>query len=189
VADGDVQASRPEPVALPLDPAAAIRPGRFDAAALLVLWVMRCAAPTVLIAGLIYARLVSERRFEAIPTVTTPSQALRVLLSPFAGVAVAVALRLLADVAALVLAYPLSKQVTGSAVGPDIRRPFVVWAERLHLIRAYRSLRWTSTVRTYAARRLGRWGRGFTVAGPVLLIADVVLVIALLVMIVVITWK
>jgi len=176
-------AAATDPIQHPIDPAAAVR-GGFDAAALLVLWFLRCAAPALLIGSLIYAWLVSESRFEAIPEMTSPGQAVRALLSPFAGVAVAIILRFLVGLAALALAYPLSRRATGSSMGPDSKhRPFQVWADRLHLIRAYRSLRWTSTVRQLAATRLGRRGRVLGWSGPALLITDVVLVIALLVVV------
>lgn len=184
MADREMTAPRVEATQLPLDPTAAVRPGRLDPVTLLVLWVFRSATPTVLIAGLIYARLVSGRRFDSLPQVTTPAEAWRVLLSPYAGIAIAVALRFLVAIGALGLAYPLSRRATGSAIGPDLRRPFTVWADRLHLARAYRSLRWTTTVRNHAAGRLGRWGRALRMGGPVLLIADVVLVIALIVVVV-----
>jgi len=170
-----------DPFRHPLDPSAAVR-GGFDAMALLVLWLLRSAAPALLLAGLSVAWVVSETRFEAIPAVTTPGQAVRVLLSPFALVAIAIGLRFLVDVAALVLAYPLSRRETGSSIGPGmLQRPFRVWADRLHLVRAYRSLRWTSAVRQLAATRLGRWGRVLSWSGPVLLVTDAVLFIALIV--------
>ena len=47
----------------PLDPSAAVRDG-FDAIALLVLWLLRSAVPALLLAGLSYAWVVSETRFE-----------------------------------------------------------------------------------------------------------------------------
>lgn len=172
------------PIAHPIDPAAAVR-GRFDAAALLILWLLRSAAPAVLIAGVIYAWLVSEDRFESIPQMTTPGQAFRVLLSPFAGVALAIILRFAVGVAALILAYPLGRRESGSTVGPHMwRRPFRVLTDRLHLVRAYRSLRWTSAVGDLAASRIGTWGKALSWSGPVLAIVDVLLVIALVVVVI-----
>ncbi|MGS0684114.1 hypothetical protein ACVBEQ_02960 [Nakamurella sp. GG22] len=179
---GDGDAAPTDTIRLPLDPAKAVRSGTFDPLALLMLWALRCATITVVIAGLIYARVVTER-FDVVPEISTPAQALRVLLTPFAGLAIAVALRFAVDIGALALAYPFSRRATGSAVGPDLRRPFLVWADRLHLVRAYRSLRWTTSVRAHAADRLGRWGRVLKMAGPALLIADIVLVLALVVVV------
>ena len=135
-----------DPARHPIDPTAAVRSG-FDATALLVLWLLRSAAPALFFAGLAYAWAVGESRFESIAEVTSPGQAVRLLLSPFVFVAVAIILRFLVGIAALVLAYPLSRRETGSSIGPGMpRRPFRVWADRLHLVRAYRSLRWTSSV-------------------------------------------
>jgi hypothetical protein len=168
----------------PIDPTAAVQ-GAFDAASLLVLWLLRSLAPAVFIAGLSYAWLVSETRFESIPAMTSPGQAVQVLLSPFAGLALAIILRFVVGIAALVLAYPLSRRETGSSIGPGSwRRPFQVWTDRLHLVRAYRSLRWTSTVGQLAATRLGRWGRVLSWSGPLLLIVDVLLVVVLLVVVI-----
>jgi len=128
--------------------------------------------------------LVSGSRFEAIAEVSRPGQAVQVLLSPFAFVAIAVILRFLEGAAALVLAHPLSRRETGSSIGPGmLRRAFGVWADRLHLVRAYRSLRWTSTVRQLAAARLGTWGRVLSWSGPVLLATDVRMIITLVVVV------
>jgi hypothetical protein len=66
---------------------------------------LRCATPALLLASLIYAWLASESRFESIPQMTSPAQAVRALLSPFAGVAVAIIVRFGVGVAALALAY------------------------------------------------------------------------------------
>jgi hypothetical protein len=104
-----------DPIQHPIDPSAAVR-GGLDAMALLVL---RSAVPALLLAGLSYAWVVSETRFEAIPQVTTPGLAVQVLLSPYALIAIALILRFLVGIAALVLAYPLSRQLPlpGSAGG------------------------------------------------------------------------
>src|SRR6478752_1254552 len=111
----DADADGLDPIRHPIDPSAAIR-GRFDATSLLVLWLLRSSVPALLLAGVSYAWVVSETRFEAIPEVTTPGQAVRVLLSPFAFIAIAIILRFLVGIAALLLAYPLSRRETGSSI-------------------------------------------------------------------------
>ncbi len=171
-----------DPIRHPIDPSAAVR-GRFDATALLVLWLVRSSVPALFLAGVSYAWVVSEKRLAAMPQVTSPGQAIQLLLSPFAVVAIAIFLRFLVGIAALILAYPLSRRETGSSMGPGSWRPFPVWTDRLHLVRAYRSLRWTSTVRQTAATRLGRWGRVLSWSGPAFLIAAVVMFIALFVVV------
>jgi len=182
---GGQEADRLDPIRHPIDPSAAVR-DRFDATALLLLlWLLRSTVPALLLGGLRYAWLVSETRFEAIPQVTTPGQAVRLLLSPFVFIAIGIALRFLVGIAALVLAYPLSRRETGSSIGPGmLRRPFRIWADRLHLLRAYRSLRWTSTVRQLAATKLGQWGRILSWSGPALLITDGIMIITLVVVVV-----
>lgn len=109
--------------------------------------------------GLIYMWLSFGPKMEAVPTLTSPMQALRALLSPFGVLAIAFLLRFATGIVALLLAYPLSRHTTGSVIGPDIvKRPFRIWNDRLHLVRAYRSLRWTSAVTKLAIQRLGRTG-------------------------------
>ena len=180
---GDADANGLDPIRHPIDPSAAVR-GGFDAAALLVLWLLRSAVPTILLVGVSYAWVVSEKRFEAIPQVTSPGQALQLLLSPFALIAVAIILRFLVGIAALLLAYPLSRRETGSSIGSGkVWRPFRIWADRLHLVRAYRSLRWTWTVRQLAADRLGTWGRVLSWSGPVFLITDIVMFFAIFIVV------
>ncbi|MET0865629.1 MAG: hypothetical protein ABWZ98_14965 [Nakamurella sp.] len=171
------------PIRHPIDPAAAVG-GKFDTTALLVLWLLRSAVPALLLAGLAYAWVVSETRFESIAIVTTPGQAVRLLVSPFVFVAIAIILRFLVGCAALLLAYPLSRRETGSSVGPGMQgRTLRVWTDRLHLVRAYRSLRWTSSVRQLAARGLGSWGRVLSWSGPVLFVIDVVMIVVLVVVV------
>ena len=183
VVDGAVSGDRSRPIVHPIDPAAAVR-STSDAAALLVLYALRCAVPTLIFAGLSYAWLVSEARFETFGDVTSPGQAVRLLLSPFVVVAVAILMRFLVGIAALVVAYPLGRRESGSSIGPGMsRRPFRVWADRLHLVRAYRSLRWTSTVREIAAERLGRPGRILSWSGPVFLALDIIMAMTLLVVV------
>jgi hypothetical protein len=60
---------------------------------------------------------------------------------------------------------------------------FDLW-RGLHLERAYRSLRLTSTAGDLAASRIGRLGRALSWSGPVLAVVDVVLVVLLLVVVI-----
>ena len=170
MADREVEAPRVEPIQLPLDPTAAVGPGKFDPAALLVLWVLvRCAHHPDRGSDLRASGHGTPVRLAAGGHHTGPGVACAPLT--IAGIAIAVALRFLVAIAALALACPLSRRATGSAISSDLRRPFTVLADRLHLVRAYRSLRWTATVRTHAAGRIGPWGRTLRLGGPVLLIA------------------
>lgn len=170
------------PPIVSFDPSSALRPGRADALALTVVGLLRGAAPALFVIGLIYFVLTAGNHFESLPAVATPMQAFRALLSPFAIAAVGVLLRFVMGIVALLLAYPLSRQVTGSVIGPDIvKRPLRIWQDRLHLIRAYRSLRWTSPVRTLAVERLGRTGYALSWTGTILTIVFWVALVAFLV--------
>ena len=179
MADREVEAPRVEPIQLPLDPTAAVGPGKFDPAALLVLWVLvRCAHHPDRGSDLRASGHGAPVRVAAGGHHTGPGLACAPVTicghrdrgcPAFPGRHGRARTRL-----------PLSRRATGSAYGPDLRRPFTVRSDRLHLVRAYRSLRWTTTVRTHAAGRIGRWGRALRLGGPVLLIADIVLVMALL---------
>lgn len=175
----------PPPLAA-FEPASVLRPGRMDPLALIVVGVIRGAAPALFVVGLIYFVLTVGNHFESLPAIASPMQALRALLSPFAIAAVGVLLRFGAGIVALLLAYPLSRQATGSVIGPDIvKRPVRIWQDRLHLIRAYRSMRWTSPVRTLALQRLGRTGYVLSWTGTILTIGFWVALPALLVTLVV----
>jgi hypothetical protein len=170
------------PPLVSLEPSAALRPGRFDPLALIVVGVLRGAAPTLFVIGLIYFVLTVGNHFESLPTISSPIQAFRALVSPFAVAAFGVLVRFAMGIVALLLAYPLSRQATGSVIGPDIvKRPLRIWQDRLHLIRAYRSMRWTSPVRTLAIERLGRTGYLLSWAGTILTILFWVSLVALLV--------
>jgi hypothetical protein len=175
VADG-------RPIAL--DPAQALRPGRFDATALWAVWCLRRAAVPLLWLGLVGATLggqadVSTEQFQS------PREFLAALLSPAAGIAVAIAVRVLAGVGALVLAYPLAHAATaGDGRWSALRvRP---WFDRYYLTRALRAWRWTSPVRELAAERLGasgrmwrRWSLALAVANPVAFVIAIVVLAAM----------
>lgn len=161
-----------EPIIRPFRPDQALRPGRFDPLALIIAGLIRGTFPLLFVVGLIYMWLSFGPKVETVPPLTSPMQAVRALLSPFGVLAIAFLLRLATGIAALLLAYPLGRHTTGSVIGPDIfKRPFRIWNDRLHLVRAYRSLRWTSPVTTLAIQRLGRTGYILSWAGTIMTIA------------------
>jgi hypothetical protein len=170
------------PPLVSFDPNSALRPGRFDPLALIVVGLARGAAPALFVIGLMYFVLTVGNHFESLPAIASPMQAFRALVSPLAIAAFGVLLRFGMGIAALLLAYPLSRQTTGSVIGPDIvKRPLRIWQDRLHLVRAYRSLRWTSPVRTLALERLGRTGYVLSWTGTILTITFWVALATLLV--------
>lgn len=171
-----------------LSPELALRPGRFDSMALWVVWCLRRSFMPLLWIGLISAAAVGQLAQVDSEQLRTPAELFDALLSPLAGVVLALGARVGATVLALVLAYPLARD----AAPPDgeNRRWRAVrvglWADRLYLTRAFRQLRWTRPVRDLAAQRLGDVGRrlkridlALHVANPVLLVALVLVVAAL----------
>ena len=111
------------PPLVSFDPNSALRPGRFDPLALIAVGVLRGAAPALFVIGLMYFVLTVGNHFESLPAIASPMQAFRALVSPLAIAAFGVLLRFGMGIAALLLAYPLSRQTTGSVIGPDARRP------------------------------------------------------------------
>ena len=139
---------------------AMLRPGPFDAAALLWLRCARTATLVLLPLGGIVAVL-SGRLDEALADeLNTPEGLIRSLATPLALLALGVLLRLLVTAAAFSLAFAL---VVGEALDlrseGDDRSTLRRWFDRTRIAGGYRSLRWTWAVRDEAVRRLGARGR------------------------------
>lgn len=92
------------------------------------------------------------------------------LLSPYALVIVASGIRLAVGGLALVIAYPLTRWSTLAHYDPThrVRSSIKLWRDRLHLTRAYRSLRRTDAVRSVAIEGLGPLGRRTQLADRIL---------------------
>jgi hypothetical protein len=99
-------------------PALALRPGRFDSTALWMVWLLRRSIPPLLWSGLISAAIVGQLEQASAEQLQTPAEIVDALLSPLAGVVLAVGARVGASVLALALAYPLAR----SAAPPDEHR-------------------------------------------------------------------
>ncbi|MGA7757364.1 MAG: hypothetical protein WCA57_05925 [Ilumatobacteraceae bacterium] len=106
------------------------------------------------------------------------------LLSPLAGLVLAVVVRLGSNMVALALAYPLTRDY-GAHLEPrtGLGSGIGVWLDRRNLAKAYRSLRWTHHVRQEALRRLGPSGDRVSKLDPIL---DVVNIATFVVMVVVV---
>jgi hypothetical protein len=169
-----------------LDPTLALRRGRFDPLALWLVWLLRRAFLPLLWIGMIGA-VIGDRFDELDPQrFQTVGELFGSLLSPPAGIVLAIAARAVAAALGWVLAYPLAH----AGRPADSRRRFhvpqvAVWVDRFHLTRALRAWRWTSAVRAAAAARLGDAGgrlwaldRGLLIANPVLFVGLVVTLIA-----------
>ena len=164
-----------------LDTDAMLRDGQFDATALLLLWCMRKAFLPLLWIGLTVAVLTKRDdaslgdALEAeIEGLDSASEFWAALLSPFSGVLIALALRVVVGLFGFALAYPITRWNRPSdyarrgKVGSYVR----LWWDRVYLVRAYRSLRWSWAVRQAAADRLGRRGQILESCNPFLTFAN-----------------
>lgn len=179
-----------------LDPNDVLRDGTFDAAALLVLWLARKSFFPILWIGVGVAVVVTQdianlgdevqREIEGLDSV---GDVLAVLVSPFSLILVALVLRLVVEVLAFGLAYPLSRWNRPSdyarrgSSGSYLR----LWWDRVYLTRSFRSLRWSWAVRQGAADRLGRRGQILEFLSPVLSWVSALLFAALVIVIAVAT--
>lgn len=164
-----------------LDPRVALRPGRLDAGALWAVYLMRKAFLPLAFLGALVLSL-TGRDGESLDGVDTVGEVLEAVRSPLVILLVAVTLRIAATVLGFALAYPLSHRaamVMRSQVGRW--SSWGRWMDRLHVTRAYRSLRWTKAVRDVAAGRLGTTARplrlvelALTWSLPALLVGSVV---------------
>ena len=142
-----------------IDPDLALRPGRVDPVALLVVWLVRRSFLPLLVLGFVLGVVVADGTQP--PTgFSSPTEIASVLLTPWVGVALAVLARLSASVLAWLLAVPLTEAARPRNYdGVAATRWLRAATDRLRLARAYRELRWTWPVRQRAAERAGSLGR------------------------------
>ncbi len=131
----------------------------------LLLWACRRAFWPLLLLGVAVAIALGSFEEGSTAELATPGELVRALLSPLAGVAAAVLLRIAVAWLALLAAWPLSRWVRPEGPRPW-RQVYRDWIDRWRLAQAYRSLRWTWGVRDEATARLGRLGRRLALAGP-----------------------
>lgn len=164
-----------------LHPGVALRPGHVDPIALLVVWYLRRSFVPLLVLGFAIATLFG-RLDDPGMNLANPASILRALLTPWVGVAAAVVVRVLANVGALLLAFPLTRwsQPADYHVGSSSGR-VRSWTDRWHRTAAYRALRWTWPVRRLAAERLGRSARWLLLMDRAWVVGGVVAVLAWLV--------
>lgn len=173
-----------------LDPAIALRAGRFDPVAVLVLWCARKAFLPLLWLGMIFATLSgrSDEIDEAgglsdyMASRDGAGEMVAAVLSPLIIVFLAFGLRILVAGLALAFAYPLTTwtQPADYAHGRTSRSRTRLWSDRWHMARAYRSLRSTWVVRQEAVERLGDLGQQLVRCRAVLRWASIVLFIVYL---------
>ncbi|MEG3613852.1 hypothetical protein [Isoptericola haloaureus] len=138
-------------------PAAFLRAGTVDAATLLVLRVVRRAVWPIIIVGAALAWINGEFTPQTFERLASPAEYLELFLSPLVVLALGWGLRILVNLAGLVLAAPLAQGawVDGAAATSRGRR----LVDLGYLSAGYRSVRWSYAVRREAVRRCGLFGR------------------------------
>ena len=171
------------------DPHDVLRDGRFDPAALLILWLGRKLFLPALLAGVIGAVQVTQdfaplgeeiaRRLER---GDVPAEFYADLTWPVWLVFVALVLRAVVEIMAWALAYPLTRLTRPSDYprGGMLGRYMRLWSDRVHLSGSYRSLRWSWVVRQEAADRLGPVGRVLEATSSAMSWASGLLLLALI---------
>lgn len=166
------------------DPAAALRPGRADAFVVLTLWAARRLFGPLLLIGLIFGWVTGQLQAEStvIAEWDSPDDLLGALLTPLAGIALAILVRIVVGFAALAAAWPLSRWDRQQAAGTraSLYRTAI---DRWRLAQAYRSLRWTWGVRDTAIARGGTAGRRLALSVPITTGATIVLSVAFVVIV------
>lgn len=138
-----------------LDPQVALRPGRFDPFALWIVYLLRRTFfPLAFLSTIVLS--LTGRDGETLAGVDTVGEFLEAVRSPLVLLVVATMIRVMATILGFMFAYPLSHRAP-LAISPHQGR-WSAWGrlmDRLHVTRAYRSLRWTKAVRDVAAERIG----------------------------------
>lgn len=170
-----------------LDPAILFRPGNVDPLGVLALWYVRKLFVPTLWIGLMIA-IIADPNNSATITLETPEDTWNALLSPLAGIVIAIALRVGANIGALLFAIPASTVFGARAdVQQSLGRRLGQLNDRFYVAGALRSLRWTDEAREYAVDRLGKRGRLFAHLDRAFVVANVVLPIAVIVLSVVVS--
>ena len=173
-----------------LDPNSVLRNGEFDAAALLLVWCARKSFIPLLCIGLIIAVITTQdvanlgtEMQEELEGLTSPGEFLASLVSPFAGVIIALVVRLASGGVAFALAYPLTRwnRTSDYARRGKSGSYLRMWWDRVYMTRSFRSLRWSWAVRQEAADRLGRRGELLELCNPILNWASVILFVLFIV--------
>lgn len=162
---------------LRIQPAAALLPGTGDSRRLMVTWFIRKSFYWLFFVGWMsgsLAALWSRSNVEFDVDFTSPDSVREGLLSPWAALLLAVIIRFVNNWVALALAFPLAR---GHEVGLSERTNFASgigkFFDRIHVARAFRSLRWTHHVRQVALGRLGSTGRRLAKLDPLLDIVNI----------------
>jgi hypothetical protein len=191
--DADSELVGPGRYPLRIQPAAALMPGRSDSARLLAVWFVRKSFYWLFFGGYAlgtWAAYANHATSEVDVDWTSPGSVEEALLSPWSAFVLALIVRFTAGWIALSLAFPLALAHEPSlsprtSFGSSIGRFF----DRLHVARAFRSLRWTHHVREVALGRLGSTGRRLGRLDPILDVVNLLSVIAAVVVVIFVAAK
>lgn len=162
---------------LRIQPAAALIPGTADSRRLMAAWFIRKSFYWLFFLGYSLGTVVAVLNHDDNQLDvdwTSPSSVREAVLSPWSALLLAFFVRFVNNWVALALAMPLAiahepnlspRENFGSGIGK--------FFDRLHVARAYRSLRWTHHVRQVALGRLGERGRRLGKLDPVLDIVNI----------------
>lgn len=168
-----------------LDPELSLRPGTFDANAVLALWCVRKSFFPTFWLGLsvAYIALGDPDRISSELDLTSPKAMFSALLSPLGVIVAAFGIRIISNWVALAAAFPLTLTTRRHHYesGNRVSRGFHLLWDRLYMARAYRSLRQTWGVRERAHSRLAPNDRFYTLLELALRWANIVLLIAMFV--------
>ena len=139
--------------------------GRIDAALVLTLRLVRRLWLPALVLGATWLVATDDVDTVTVEDLDTVGELLGALLSPLAGIAVAIGVRLLAGALGFVVALPRAR---AELVADGERRTAILAraADLVFLTGALRSLRFTAAARDVAAGRLGAAGRVALAVGP-----------------------
>jgi hypothetical protein len=162
---------------LRIQPAAALMPGRADSFRLMMVWFVRKSFYWLFFVGYslgTWMAYVNHEGNEVDVDWTSPDSVKEGLLSPWSALILALIVRFAASWIALGLAMPLAlahepNLAPRDNLGSSIGRFF----DRLHVARAFRSLRWTHHVRQVALKRLGATGRRLGRLDPILDVVNI----------------
>lgn len=164
-----------------LSPDEALRPGATDARVLLTLWFAHKSFYWLLFSGTAVA-YVLHRADQVDVSWTDPDRLVAAVFSPLVGLVLAGAVRIVTNLAALAVTWPLVREYEAPLPpreGP--LAPVTTWLDRRQIAKALRSLRWTHHVRRCVLNRLGRRRAAVARLDPIIDVMNVVSFVGLVV--------
>lgn len=150
-----------------------LHPGKADAWTLLLLWYARKSAWWIFFGGVLFAVLIEPESVSDVQLRSLEDE-WELLQTPAAGLAIAIAIRILANFFALIAALPAAREFRDQLDKPARAEGRIAAASDLfNVARAFRALRWTHSARHVAAERLGTAGRYLALMDPAISVANI----------------